>query len=721
MRQRVAVAAAALAVLLLGGSVPSQGPQPLCGPEAGDRLRPSQDLYCFELIPRPDLPGTATAMVELGRAESPFDVATNRIGNQRFDASLVLSGLPAPSSLGPYTTYVAWVAPPSLDPSIKLGAVSNGRNHLGEISFDKFLVFISAEASADVTERTGRLVLRGMSPSIRMQQHSLLLMSRGGAPSHAAHDMAGMESGGARWTMPPTRPGTPMIPMPGVDELVPPVEPFLPGGGIDAATLPEAKPRTVAWLRNGDTLDLTASLVRRTINGRTLVMYAYNGQYPGPLIRVGEGATVVVRFHNALDQPTAVHWHGIRLENRSDGAPGVTQDPVGPGEQFTYRIRFRDSGIYWYHPHIREDIQQDLGLYGNILVRPKRPDAFGPSHREETVMLDDILLGDTGLVPFGKDVATHALMGRFGNLLLVNGDPNYRLEVRPNEIVRFYFTNVANTRTFNLSIPGAQMKLAGADVGRYEREEWTDHVAIAPAQRYIVDVRFPAAGRYPLMNQIQAIDHNIGNFYAEYDTLGVVTASGTSMTPNLTSAFERLRTNQDVVTDIARYRPWFARAADKQLFLTLKLGGLPFGVMQMLRRDVMYSHPVEWSGTMPMMDWLPTSREAQWVLRDPATGKENMAIDWKFRLGDVVKIRIGNDRSSLHPMSHPIHMHGQRFLVLGHNDVPNQNLVWKDTVLIPVGGTVDLLVEMSNPGKWMMHCHIAEHLETGMMGVFEVR
>ena len=86
---------------------------------------------------------------------------------------------------------------------------------------------------------------------------------------------------------------------------------------------------------------------------------------------------------------------------------------------------------------------------------------------------------------------------------------------------------------------------------------------------------------------------------------------------------------------------------------------------------------------MPMMDWLPTSREARWVLRDPATGKENMAVDWKFRLGDVVKIRIGNDRSSLHPMSHPIHMHGQRFLVLGHNDVPNQNLVWKDTVLIP--------------------------------------
>jgi FtsP/CotA-like multicopper oxidase with cupredoxin domain len=141
----------------------------------------------------------------------------------------------------------------------------------------------------------------------------------------------------------------------------------------------------------------------------------------------------------------------------------------------------------------------------------------------------------------------------------------------------------------------------------------------------------------------------------------------------------------------------------------------------MLRRDQMYAHPVEWSGTMPMMDWLTTANQATWVLRDRATGRENMAIDWKFKLGDLVKIRIANDRSSLHPMPHPIHLHGQRFLVLSYNDRPNPNLVWKDTVLIPVGGTVDVLVEMSNPGKWMLHCHIAEHLESGMMGVFEVR
>jgi FtsP/CotA-like multicopper oxidase with cupredoxin domain len=698
----------------------------LCGTDSDQRLRPSPDLYCVELIARPDIPAVA-ATVELGRVQSPFDIATTAVGTHRYDATAVIGSLPPPASLGPYRAYIAWVTPPSLDPMVKLAEVGAGRTHLGEIAYDKFLIFVTAEASPDVTERAGRLVLRGMSPSIRMQQHSMLMVTGSSASPEHHHEGGGRASGPdstipkPEWSMPPARPGTPMMPMPGVDELVPPVSPYLPGVGLDARKLPEASPRRVVTLANGDTLELAASLVRRTINGRSLVMYAYNGQYPGPLLRVDQDATIVVRFKNAIDLPSAVHWHGIRLENRSDGAPGVTQDPVEPGGEFVYRIHFKDAGIYWYHPHMREDIQQDLGLYGNILVKPKRPDAFGPAHREETLMLDDLLLGENGLIPFGEEHTTHALMGRFGNILLVNGATDYQLTARPGEIVRFYLTNVSNTRTFNVSFPGATMKLVGADVGRYERESWTDHVPIAPAQRYIVDVRFPKAGRYSLMNRVQAIDHNIGNFYPDYDTLGVVSVGGETIRPDLTRQYLHLRENGDVVSEVAKYRSWLTRPPDKQLLLTLKLGELPFGVLQMLRRDVMYSHPVEWSGTMPMMDWLPTAREAQWVLRDPETGSENMAVDWQFRVGDVIKIRIGNDRTSLHPMSHPIHLHGQRFLVLSHNDVPASNLVWKDTVLIPVGGTVDLLVEMSNPGKWMMHCHIAEHLETGMMGVFVVR
>ena len=170
----------------------------------------------------------------------------------------------------------------------------------------------------------------------------------------------------------------------------------------DDPSLPLARPRELRTLKDGDTLALEAGMVRRSLAGRSYVMFGFNGQYPGPLLVVGQSARITVVFHNRLDQPSTVHWHGIRLDNRFDGVPGMTQDPVAPGGTFTYELRFPDAGIYWYHPHVREDVQQDLGLYGNILVRSPRPDAWSPAHREEILMLDDLLVGEDGLVPVGQ-------------------------------------------------------------------------------------------------------------------------------------------------------------------------------------------------------------------------------------------------------------------------------------------------------------------------------
>ncbi len=115
-----------------------------------------------------------------------------------------------------------------------------------------------------------------------------------------------------------------------------------------------------------------------------------------------------------------------------------------------------------------------------------------------------------------------------------------------------------------------------------------------------------------------------------------------------------------------------------------------------------------------------TGAEVRWILRDPRTGNENMDIDWRFAVGEVVKIRLTNDRDAFHAMQHPVHIHGQRFLIVQQDGVPNENLVWKDTMLLPVGSTADILLELSNPGRWMIHCHIAEHLESGMKMVFVV-
>ena len=135
--------------------------------------------------------------------------------------------------------------------------------------------------------------------------------------------------------------------------------------------------------------------------------------------------------------------------------------------------------------------------------------------------------------------------------------------------------------------------------------------------------------------------------------------------------------------------------------------------------DWVYFNPVEWTGTIPIMNWSTTGAEVRWIMRDES-GIENMDIGWNFDLNDVVKIRIHNDRSAFHAMQHPLHIHGQRFLVLSQNGEPNTNLVWKDTVMLPSGSTTDILLELSNPGRWMAHCHIAEHLESGMKLVFDV-
>jgi suppressor of ftsI len=527
--------------------------------------------------------------------------------------------------------------------------------------------------------------------------------------------MAGM-SGLDR--MVPMPPGMPM--MTGLEGAKPDIVPYLPGAGIDPSKLPLAIPRKIVTLATGDTFNLEAGLVRRVINGRTFVMYGYNDQYPGPLIRVKQNSTIIVRFTNHIDQPTTVHWHGVRLDNRFDGAPGVTQEPVNPGQTFYYQVHFPDAGIYWYHSHMREDIQQNLGLFGNMMV--DSPDAayYSPVNGEQVLMLDDLLIDKEGLFPFGKDAGDFTIMGRFGNVLLVNGEPQYHLDVHKGDVVRFFITDVSNSRSWNLVFGGNPIKVVATDISKFEHELMVPSVTLAVAERYVVEVHFDKPGTFPLTNSVQGLDNYKGEYFTEVDTLGTITVSPDPASPSYADQFNTLRTNKDVIADIDKYRQYFDKPPDKQLELTVNIQGLPVPLVAFMSVDTMYFSPVEWNDGMPDMNWISTSKQVRWILRDTQTGKENMDINWHFRQGDVVKIRIHNDGTSMHPMGHPIHFHGQRFLILDRDGVPNPYLAWKETVLVPVGQTVDILLDASNPGKWMAHCHIAEHLDAGMRMVFTV-
>lgn len=687
--------------------------------QTGDHCRdgssaiPSNDIYCLELLRAPTAPATIDGHLILDFAPGPFTLAATRDGVLRYRPRAVISGLPDPATLPtPARSYIAWATTPLFDRWQRLGVVGNGVTPLDVVAWDQFVVVISAEQDSTATERSGPVMLRGGSPSTRMQPPDFLEFATG-MIGLSAEEIDLIEQGHAHHAHDD---GWGMVPMP-EGFAMPPAEmmlrPTVTPRRIKATDIPAlASGSKLTRLSNGDSLVLTAGIVRKKIHGREHLMYAFNGQIPGPLLWVERGTSVTVRFINRLDQPSTIHWHGLRHDYRMDGVPGLSQEPVQPGDSFSYTLRFPDSGVYWYHPHVREDIQQDLGLSGNIVVRGM--EGLPPVDREEIVLLDDILVNDDEIVPYGAEATTHALMGRFGNVFLVNGEPEWQVSARKGDTVRFWFTNAANTRTFNLSFTNAQMTLVAADMGAFTAPLPVESVVLAPAERYAVDVTFTGGAPSLLVNRVRAIDHFYGRFVQQEDTLGAVNIVAGAPAARDTIQDEPMQVDATAADEVGASIP------DLTLEFGLRTRDLPFITSQMMLLDSAYFHPVEWSGTMPMMNWATSGHQAQWFVRDAATGLENEAATFRVRVGERRVIRMVNLRNSIHAMQHPIHIHGQRFRILSVNGVAPPAWAWKDTVLLPAGATVDLLVEFTNPGHWMLHCHIAEHMEAGMMTHFIV-
>ena len=607
----------------------------------------------------------------------------------------------------------------------------------------------------------------------------------------------------------------------------------------DPSGLPEAGRPQLLELAPGDTLDLRVGPVAKRLGDTTVRMLGYNGSIPGPTLKVRQGSEIVVHVTNNGDLDTTVHWHGLRLENKYDGVPHETQAPIPVGGEFTYRIQFPDAGLYWYHPHIREDYTQELGLYANILVVPAEPDYWPPADRDFILTVDDLLVEEGRIAPFSPTETSYAAMGRYGNVFLTSGEPDLGLTARVGEVVRLWLTNTANTRVFNLALPGARMKLVGGDSGRVEREELVESVVLAPSERAVVDVLVdqpgelhlehhtpdrtyrlatltvaedpvasPAAGEFEVLRRapelaaereqldawLAAPPAKVLALVAQMDDPAAIPADAGPVTyacpmhPEVTSdepgrcpkcGMKLLATQAPAATayacpmhpEVVSDQPGRCPKCGMKLLATTaptsyvcpmhpevtsdQPGHCPKCGMKLLAAEsvpkpaaahdpaTMEPHGgypadhdhhgegeghghgsaegIEWEDDMVEVNRLTTTATMHWKFLDRTSGADSPAIDWQFTVGERVKLRLVNEMDSDHPMHHPFHLHGAgRFLVLSRDGVVEPNLVWKDTVLVRTGQVVDILFDVSNPGLWMAHCHIAEHMQSGMMFSFNV-
>ncbi len=443
---------------------------------------------------------------------------------------------------------------------------------------------------------------------------------------------------------------------------------FAPAGWADDLKLNESPDR------NPDPaiveVDLTAQLADVQVDGKTVHAWTYNGGLPGPLIKARVGNRVIVHFRNELDQPTTVHWHGVRVPIEMDGVPEISQPEVKKGETFTYDFVVRDAGLYWYHPHVMSAAQVGFGLYGPLLVEDPA-DAVAVDD-QLTLVLSDISFDAKGVLePADSGGSAGMVFGREGDYVLVNGRRRPTLKARPGAPQRWRIVNAAKSRFFYLDLDGQPFTVIGSDGGMQEKPLTTDILLVTPGER--VDVIVAPKGKAGTPLAVRAMLYNRGYGSVEYR-----------------SVEEVLMIEFTKETPIAAAPVTVTRAIEPP--------------------SVEGATPVDVLLTLPPMK------------NNKSEFQVNGAPFWKAKpfaakLGEKQLWIVKNDSD----WDHPFHLHGFFFHVIDDRGQPVRPLALKDTVNVPMKTTVRLLVTFDErPGQWMFHCHILDHADGGLMGTVMV-
>ena len=415
---------------------------------------------------------------------------------------------------------------------------------------------------------------------------------------------------------------------------------------------------------------VAAPLQRELLAGQPTTFWAYNASLPGPLIEAREGDRVEIRFINRLDQPSTVHWHGLPVPPAEDGNP---HDPVPPGGERTYRFDLPAgcAGTYWYHPHPHGDTAEQVfrGLAGAFIVRAADDPLAGLTERH--LLLSDLKLNADGSIPPNSD--SDWMNGREGQFVLINGQHQPLIRLAGAE--RWRIWNACSARYLKLDLDGRRFSLVGSDGGLLEQPQDVGELLLAPAER--VELVIQPDPRQPRLT-LSALP---------YDRRKMGSVPAETRLPLATLEI----------------------AAGTPAPLPQRLRSIPEQGPAGAQQRVVFSEDMRMDNGRHSMDFLVNGRRF-----------DMQRVDLRSQAGVVELWEVFNDSH----MDHPFHIHGCQFQVIEHEldgqKAPPAFRAWKDTVNLRPGETVRLKLVQSFKGLRMLHCHILEHENQGMMATLEV-
>ncbi|MBB4065512.1 multicopper oxidase family protein [Gellertiella hungarica] len=428
----------------------------------------------------------------------------------------------------------------------------------------------------------------------------------------------------------------------------------LPATAFAAAAPVEMKARAIE-------VDITGK-------GATRGMMTYGEGPVPPVLRARQGEAFAARLVNALEEPTTIHWHGVRVPVGMDGVPLLSQPYVYPGDGFDYAFTPPDAGTFWYHPHCNTLEQMGRGLAGMLIVEGKDDPVFDA---EIPLMLRDWRLGGDGqfIAPFKARDAAKA--GTYGTLRTANWQKEPQIDAPAGGLVRLRLLAADVTRIYTMQLEGAQATVIAIDGNPVPRRFALDTLMVGPGQRLDLALRMPdAEGAIARLMDIRGSQPKpIASFRATGPSLRRAPGDLGPLTANPVPAFDASA----------------AASLDMKLSATAETAPKT-SICGTLGYTFWAINNVAWSG-----DTDPTAPLAE------------------LKQGRSYRIRLANPT----PHAHPIHLHGMNFVVLSSSARPVQSFV-TDTWLMLPDEQVELGLVADNPGDWVFHCHIIEHQKSGM-------